>query len=151
MVHQKMTGIYVLVKEVVDNCIDEHMMGYGKIIDIKITEQRVVVRDYGRGDSAREGCRRGVEDKYREPSMTLEPFQKSVGLNGVGTKAVNAVVELILRFRHSAMDSTKLQNSKRVCCSMIPALAKAMRRMVRWWSLNRITPCSSTITSFPNT
>src|SRR5690242_21928801 len=42
-------GIYVLVKEVVDNCIDEHMMGYGKSIDIKITESKVVVRDYGRG------------------------------------------------------------------------------------------------------
>src|ERR671930_373153 len=42
-------GIYVLVKEVVDNCIDEHMMGYGKIIDVKITESKVFVRDYGRG------------------------------------------------------------------------------------------------------
>ena len=41
-------GIYVLVKEVMDNCIDEHMMGYGKIIDIKITESQSV-RDYGRG------------------------------------------------------------------------------------------------------
>jgi len=42
-------GIYVLVKEVIDNSIDEHMMGYGKTIDVKITEQKVVVRDYGRG------------------------------------------------------------------------------------------------------
>ncbi|MCA6404510.1 MAG: type IIA DNA topoisomerase subunit B, partial [Cytophagales bacterium] len=42
-------GIYVLVKEVIDNCIDEHMMGYGKTIDVKITDQHVMVRDYGRG------------------------------------------------------------------------------------------------------
>ena len=42
-------GIYVLVKEVIDNCIDEHMMGYGRTIDVTITESRVTVRDYGRG------------------------------------------------------------------------------------------------------
>ena len=43
-------GIYVLVKEVLDNCIDEHVMGYGKKIEIKVTEKRVVIRDYGRGN-----------------------------------------------------------------------------------------------------
>src|SRR5688572_9607239 len=42
-------GIYVLVKEVIDNCIDEHMMGHGKTIDVVITESKVTVRDYGRG------------------------------------------------------------------------------------------------------
>ena len=42
-------GIYVMVKEVIDNCIDEHMMGFGKTIEIKISEQRVEIRDYGRG------------------------------------------------------------------------------------------------------
>ena len=83
-------GIYVLVKEVVDNCIDEHMMGYGKIIDIKITEQRVVVRDYGRGIPL--GKVVDVVSKINTGAKyDSGAFQKSVGLNGVGTKAVNAL------------------------------------------------------------
>src|SRR5690606_38176645 len=45
----KDAGIYVLVKETIDNSIDEHMMGYGKVIDVKITDSKVMVRDYGRG------------------------------------------------------------------------------------------------------
>ncbi|HEY5918246.1 MAG TPA: DNA topoisomerase IV subunit B [Chryseolinea sp.] len=83
-------GIYVLVKEVMDNCIDEHMMGYGKIIDIKITEQRVVVRDYGRGIPL--GKVVDVVSKINTGAKyDSGAFQKSVGLNGVGTKAVNAL------------------------------------------------------------
>mgnify|MGYP002630981586 CR=1 FL=1 len=42
-------GIYVLVKEIIDNCIDEHMMGFGKTIDIKVSDHKVKIRDYGRG------------------------------------------------------------------------------------------------------
>jgi len=83
-------GIYVLVKEVVDNCIDEHMMGYGKSIDIKITDQRVVVRDYGRGIPL--GKVVDVVSKINTGAKyDSGAFQKSVGLNGVGTKAVNAL------------------------------------------------------------
>lgn len=83
-------GIYVLVKEVVDNCIDEHMMGYGKNIDIKITDQRVVVRDYGRGIPL--GKVVDVVSKINTGAKyDSGAFQKSVGLNGVGTKAVNAL------------------------------------------------------------
>jgi len=83
-------GIYVLVKEVVDNCIDEHMMGYGKTIDIKITDQRVVVRDYGRGIPL--GKVVDVVSKINTGAKyDSGAFQKSVGLNGVGTKAVNAL------------------------------------------------------------
>ena len=83
-------GIYVLVKEVMDNCIDEHMMGYGKIIDIKITEHRVVVRDYGRGIPL--GKVVDVVSKINTGAKyDSGAFQKSVGLNGVGTKAVNAL------------------------------------------------------------
>lgn len=83
-------GIYVLVKEVVDNSIDEHMMGNGKTIDIKITDHRVEVRDYGRGIPLGKvvECvsRINTGGKYDSGA-----FQKSVGLNGVGTKAVNAL------------------------------------------------------------
>ncbi|HRE68454.1 MAG TPA: ATP-binding protein, partial [Cyclobacteriaceae bacterium] len=83
-------GIYVLVKEVIDNSIDEHMMGYGKTIDVKITEQKVVVRDYGRGIPL--GKVVDVVSKINTGAKyDSGAFQKSVGLNGVGTKAVNAL------------------------------------------------------------
>jgi topoisomerase-4 subunit B len=83
-------GIYVLVKEVIDNCIDEHMMGYGKNIDVKITDSSVVVRDYGRGIPL--GKVVDVVSKINTGAKyDSGAFQKSVGLNGVGTKAVNAL------------------------------------------------------------
>jgi len=83
-------GIYVLVKEVIDNCIDEHMMGYGKNIDVKITDQHVMVRDYGRGIPL--GKVVDVVSKINTGAKyDSGAFQKSVGLNGVGTKAVNAL------------------------------------------------------------
>lgn len=83
-------GIYVLVKEVIDNCIDEHMMGYGKTIDVKITDHRVEVRDYGRGIPLGKvvDCVSKINTGGKYDSGA---FQKSVGLNGVGTKAVNAL------------------------------------------------------------
>lgn len=83
-------GIYVLVKEVVDNCIDEHMMGYGKVIDVKINESKVTVRDYGRGIPL--GKVVDVVSKINTGAKyDSGAFQKSVGLNGVGSKAVNAL------------------------------------------------------------
>lgn len=83
-------GIYVLVKEVVDNCIDEHMMGYGRMIDVSISESRVSVRDYGRGIPL--GKVVDVVSKINTGAKyDSGAFQKSVGLNGVGTKAVNAL------------------------------------------------------------
>ena len=83
-------GIYVLVKEVVDNSIDEHMMGFGKTIDIKISEHKVEVRDYGRGIPLGKvvDCVSKINTGGKYDSGA---FQKSVGLNGVGTKAVNAL------------------------------------------------------------
>jgi topoisomerase-4 subunit B len=83
-------GIYVLVKEVVDNSIDEHVMGYGKIIDVKVSESRVNIRDYGRGIPLGKvvDCVSKINTGGKYDSGA---FQKSVGLNGVGTKAVNAL------------------------------------------------------------
>jgi len=83
-------GIYVLVKEVIDNSIDEHMMGYGKTIEVKITDHRVEVRDYGRGIPLGKvvDC---VSKINTGGKYDTGAFQKSVGLNGVGTKAVNAL------------------------------------------------------------
>lgn len=83
-------GIYILIKEVVDNSIDEHMMGFGKQIDIKVTEHAVTVRDYGRGVPL--GKVVDVVSKINTGAKyDSKAFQKSVGLNGVGTKAVNAL------------------------------------------------------------
>lgn len=83
-------GIYVLLKETLDNSIDEYMMGYGKTIDVKISEHHVEVRDYGRGipfGKLKEvASRMNTGAKYDS-----KVFKKSVGLNGIGIKAVNAL------------------------------------------------------------
>lgn len=83
-------GIYVLLKEVLDNCIDEHTMGYGKAVDVNIEKGVVTIRDYGRGIPL--GKVVDVVSKINTGAKyDSKVFQKSVGLNGVGTKAVNAL------------------------------------------------------------
>ena len=83
-------GIYVLVKEVMDNCIDEYTMGFGKRVELKIADGMVTVRDYGRGIPL--GKVVDVVSKINTGAKyDSKAFQKSVGLNGVGTKAVNAL------------------------------------------------------------
>lgn len=83
-------GIYVLVKEVMDNCIDEFAMGFGRAIEISIEGKTVTVRDYGRGIPL--GKVVDVVSKINTGAKyDSKVFQKSVGLNGVGTKAVNAL------------------------------------------------------------
>ena len=83
-------GIYVLMKEVIDNCIDEHTMGYGKHVDITVEGKTVYIRDYGRGIPL--GKVVDVVSKINTGAKyDSRAFQKSVGLNGVGTKAVNAL------------------------------------------------------------
>ncbi len=83
-------GIYVLLKEIVDNCIDEYVMGHGKNIDIKIQDGTVEIRDYGRGIPLGKvvECVSQINTGGKYDSKA---FKKSVGLNGVGTKAVNAL------------------------------------------------------------
>lgn len=86
-------GIYILLKEVIDNSIDEHMMGHGKEIKIDITEDgTVVVRDFGRGIPLGKlfDCAAKINTGAKYDS---EAFQKAVGLNGVGIKAVNALAD----------------------------------------------------------
>jgi topoisomerase-4 subunit B len=83
-------GIYVLLKEVIDNCIDEHTMGFGKHVDVNISDKKITVRDYGRGIPL--GKLVDVVSKINTGAKyDSKAFQKSVGLNGVGTKAVNAL------------------------------------------------------------
>ncbi|UOY06369.1 type IIA DNA topoisomerase subunit B [Muricauda sp. SCSIO 64092] len=83
-------GIYILLKEVIDNCIDEFVMGAGKTIEIAIRDNEVKVRDYGRGIPL--GKVVDVVSKMNTGGKyDTRAFKKSVGLNGVGTKAVNAL------------------------------------------------------------
>ncbi len=83
-------GIYVLLKEIIDNCIDEYTMGFGKQIQIKLSDQKVSIRDFGRGVPLGKlvDC---VAKMNTGGKYDSKAFQKSVGLNGVGTKAVNAL------------------------------------------------------------
>jgi topoisomerase IV subunit B len=83
-------GIYILVKEVVDNCIDEFVMGNGKKIDVKIKDGMISVRDYGRGIPLGKVVE-VVSKMNTGGKYDSKAFKKSVGLNGVGTKAVNAL------------------------------------------------------------
>lgn len=85
-------GIYILLKEVIDNCIDEFVMGYGKQIDVTITDKTVSVRDYGRGIPLGKVVD-AVSKMNTGAKYDSKAFKKSVGLNGVGTKAVNALSE----------------------------------------------------------
>ncbi len=83
-------GIYILIKEVIDNAIDEYVMGYGKRIDVTVKEGLVEIRDYGRGIPLGKviDCVSKINTGGKYDSKA---FKKSVGLNGVGTKAVNAL------------------------------------------------------------
>ena len=119
-------GIYVQVKEVIDNSIDEHMMGYGKTIDVKITDQRVIVRDFGRGIPLGKviDCVSKINTGGKYDSGA---FQKSVGLNGVGTKAVNALSNYfkVQSFREG---QTKLAEFKKGIITNDARLAKSDER-----------------------
>jgi topoisomerase-4 subunit B len=83
-------GIYVLIKEIIDNSIDEFVMGYGKVIEVNIQEQQVSIRDYGRGIPLGKvkDCVSKINTGAKYDSKV---FKKAVGLNGVGSKAVNAL------------------------------------------------------------
>ena len=83
-------GIYVLLKEVIDNSIDEYRMGYGKTIEVGINDGVVSVRDYGRGIPLN-SLVKAVSIMNTGGKFDSQAFKKSVGLNGVGTKAVNAL------------------------------------------------------------
>ena len=85
-------GIYILIKEIIDNSIDEYIMGYGKKIDIRRNDNTITIRDYGRGIPLGkvEDCASKINTGGKYDSKV---FKKSVGLNGVGIKTVNALSE----------------------------------------------------------
>lgn len=106
-------GIYVLLKEVLDNSMDEFMMGFGKTIDVTIENGTVTVRDHGRGVPL--GKVKDVASKMNTGAKyDSEAFKKSVGLNGVGIKAVNALSEyfLIQSFREGESVAVEFSKAK---------------------------------------
>ena len=88
-------GIYILLKEILDNSIDEYVMGFGKKIEIRIEDGEIHVRDYGRGIPLGKvvDCVSKINTGGKYDSKA---FKKSVGLNGVGTKAVNALSDYFM-------------------------------------------------------
>src|SRR5437879_11107407 len=112
-------GCYILLKEVIDNAIDEYIMGYGKEVQIVIQDKAVSVRDFGRGIPLGKvvDCVSKINTgaKYND-----EVFQFSVGLNGVGTKAVNALSKVFLvrshregEFVEASFKQGKIKNEKK--------------------------------------
>jgi topoisomerase-4 subunit B len=88
-------GIYVLIKEIIDNAIDEYVMGFGKTVEVTIAERKVTIRDYGRGIPLGKvkDCVSKINTGAKYDSKV---FKKAVGLNGVGSKAVNALSSLFI-------------------------------------------------------
>ena len=106
-------GIYVLLKEVLDNSIDEFMMGYGKSIEVTIEEGTVAVRDYGRGVPL--GKVVDVSSKMNTGAKyDSKAFKKSVGLNGVGIKAVNALSSYFLITSYRDGECKRVEYSKAI-------------------------------------
>lgn len=115
-------GIYILLKEVLDNSIDEFTMGYGKRIDIKIADNTVTVRDYGRGIPL--GKVVDVVSKINTGAKyDSKAFQKAVGLNGVGTKAVNALSQF---FRVEAFRDGKSKAAEFHCGNLTQDLPETV-------------------------
>ena len=108
-------GIYVLLKEVLDNSIDEFVMGAGNSIEVSIEDRRVTIRDYGRGIPLGKvvDCVSKINTGGKYDSKA---FKKSVGLNGVGTKAVNALSEefVVTSFRDGKGNSAHFKQGELV-------------------------------------
>ncbi len=115
-------GIYILIKEVLDNCIDEYVMGYGKKIDVTVKEGYVSIRDFGRGIPL--GKLVDVVSKINTGAKyDSKAFKKSVGLNGVGTKAVNALADRfeISSYREGAGRKAIFERGELISEELIPS------------------------------
>lgn len=108
-------GIYVLLKEVLDNCIDEYRMGAGKAVDVRVKDGHVEVRDYGRGIPLGKMID-AVSIMNTGGKYDSKAFKKSVGLNGVGTKAVNALSAkfIVQSFRDGQSRKAEFEQGKLV-------------------------------------
>ncbi len=108
-------GIYVLLKEVIDNAIDEFMMGFGRMVDVSVTESSVSVRDFGRGIPLGKMID-AVSKINTGAKYDSKAFKKSIGLNGVGVKAVNALScdFMVKSVRDGKMKSARFTGGKLV-------------------------------------
>ncbi len=106
-------GIYVLIKEIIDNCIDEFRMGHGNTVDITVNDGYVIVRDYGRGIPLGKMVA-AVSIMNTGAKYDTKAFKKSVGLNGVGTKAVNALSSrfVVRSFRDGQVKKAEFSEGK---------------------------------------
>ena len=131
-------GIYILLKEVIDNSIDEFVMGHGKTIEVSVKDKSVRVRDYGRGIPLGKvvDCVSKINTGAKYDSVA---FKKSVGLNGVGTKAVNALSEkfAVQCYRD---DKTKLAEFEQGNLTLDPAIEASTSRK---GTLTHFTPDAS--------
>ena len=127
-------GIYILIKEVLDNSVDEYMMGFGKNIDITIDEDKTVtVRDYGRGVPL--GKLADVASKMNTGAKyDSKAFKKSVGLNGVGIKAVNALSDsfLIRSVRDGEARSVRFERGEEIDESSESGISEKNGTLVRF-------------------
>ena len=118
-------GIYVLLKEIIDNSVDEFSMGFGKRIDISIEDRTVTVRDYGRGIPLNKvvdaTSKLNTGGKFDDTH-----FKKSVGMNGVGTKAVNAMSEefYVASFREGQCSYARFSRGKLLENAIVPTTEK---------------------------
>lgn len=133
-------GIYVLLKETIDNSVDEFSMGYGKQVQVTINDREVTVRDFGRGiplDSVVKVTNNlNTGGKFDDRS-----FKKSVGLNGVGSKAVNALSSsyYVQSFRDGATSWAKYERGE----LLDSGKGESTRRTELWWFSPRIRICSA--------
>lgn len=128
-------GIYVLLKEVIDNSIDEFRMKAGTRIDLTIDEGHVSVRDYGRG-IPQGNLAKTVSTLHTSGKFGSEAFKKSIGLNGVGIKAVNALSTdfTVVSYRDQVEKKVEFQRGKLICD------AEAVETKERNGTLIRFTP-----------
>lgn len=139
------SGIYVLLKEVVDNSVDEFANGTGKLIEIKLQDREMTVRDYGRGIPlevlVEAANTMNTGGKFQSEEEEIRAFKKSVGLNGVGLKAVNATSSLfyIQSFRDGQTHWARFEKGELVE-EAYDRCTEKNGTLVRWTADNEIFP-----------
>lgn len=139
------SGIYVLLKEVVDNSVDEFANGTGKLIEIKLQDREMTVRDYGRGIPlevlVEAANTMNTGGKFQSEEEEIRAFKKSVGLNGVGLKAVNATSSqfYIQSFRDGQTHWARFEKGELVE-EAYDRCTEKNGTLVRWTADNEIFP-----------
>lgn len=139
-------GIYVLLKEIVDNCIDEFSAGFGRQVIIDIDGRQVSIRDFGRGIPLNSVVK-ATSQLNTGGKFDDKAFKKSVGLNGVGTKAVNALSEKFYVEIPSGTAKAPGRGTSAESWWAATGKRKSARRTEPSWSSHRTARCSGTSSS----